>query len=209
MVLYHNHVLHLTNQNPECKLQGHKCLNKLDTIIESCMLRVAHFLTCPSPPPLMMCLQSEVKDKAVTPFVWASSIAYISLPDSGKNVLILPSSQAEIQNILIYLVVFSYHMGRQLIILPSAWHGINDYFLSRHYQCVVYWWTFESDLGIGGRIGCNKHILTLELYSHGVIELCSSMRWNQQSILWYIGMHILLPHMNNSWDQFVKDFIQW
>ena len=55
---------------------------------------ISHNRTCPSPPPLMMRLKSEVVAMAVTPLLWASLIISMSLPDSGKNSLILPSSQA-------------------------------------------------------------------------------------------------------------------
>ena len=42
-----------------------------------------HTRTWPSPPPLMIRLQSDVVAMAVTPLLWASLIMYISLPDSG------------------------------------------------------------------------------------------------------------------------------
>ena len=52
-------------------------------------------LTWPSPPPLMMHLESLVTAKAVTPLLWASAIWYISFPDWGVKLRILLSSQAD------------------------------------------------------------------------------------------------------------------
>ena len=50
--------------------------------------------TSPSPPPLMILLQSLVVAMAVTPILWALLITYISRPVSGAKARILPSSHA-------------------------------------------------------------------------------------------------------------------
>ncbi len=54
-----------------------------------------HTRTCPSPPPLIIRLQSDVVAMAVTPLLWASLIIICSLPDCGRKILIFPSSHAE------------------------------------------------------------------------------------------------------------------
>ena len=51
--------------------------------------------TSPSPPPLMTSSREKVVATAVTPLLWALSISYSNLPDSGVNPRILPSFQPE------------------------------------------------------------------------------------------------------------------
>lgn len=54
-------------------------------------------ITCPSPPPLTMRLQSLVAAIAVTPRLWALLMTYISRPLSGMKARIFPSFQADEQ----------------------------------------------------------------------------------------------------------------
>lgn len=46
-------------------------------------LPILHILTSPSLPPEMILLQSEVTEIAVTPWLWASLMTYMSFPDWG------------------------------------------------------------------------------------------------------------------------------
>lgn len=53
--------------------------------------------TSPSPPPLMILLQSLVVAMAVTPILWALLMTYINRPVSGAKARILPSSHAGVK----------------------------------------------------------------------------------------------------------------
>lgn len=52
-----------------------------------------HTRTCPSHPPLIILVPSDVTDKADTPLLWALSIANIKRPVIGVNPRIIPSFQ--------------------------------------------------------------------------------------------------------------------
>lgn len=81
---------------------AHSLTKQLQTIFpgpvmraQSCSGFLKQNITCPSPPPLTILLQSFVAAIAVTPKLWALLITYISRPVSGMKARIFPSFQAD------------------------------------------------------------------------------------------------------------------
>lgn len=73
-------------------------------------------LTCPSPPPLMILLQSLVPAMAVTPILCTSWMTSVRRPLSGANTRILPSFQAERE-----LMLQSHSNNHVITLKASRW----------------------------------------------------------------------------------------
>uniref|UniRef100_A0A1I8HDS2 non-specific serine/threonine protein kinase n=2 Tax=Macrostomum lignano TaxID=282301 RepID=A0A1I8HDS2_9PLAT len=109
--------------------------------------------TWPSPPPEMIRLQSDVAVMAVTPFLCASLMAYISRPVSGKNTRILLSSQPDTMP----LPSRRKSMAKQVMLgtvmrSSSFWEGVCHTRMS----CLD---ELQSLLAAGGRLLAGSHDL--------------------------------------------------